>query len=281
MPPAMNPQPSRVPHVLRHESGALASVDAHGAHVLSWIPAGGTERLFLSARSQFADGVAIRGGIPVIFPQFAGEGSLPKHGFARNRFWRLTSAAHDRACWLLEPDDATQSIWPFAFRCELSVALTAKTLDVDLTVHNADRQPFTFTAALHTYLRIDEIADARLGGLGGLQYRNSADGNQRKSETASAVAISGEVDRIYFNAPSSIDLIDGVGEPSRRLRIEQSGFVDTVVWNPGAERGAALGDLEPDGYRRMLCVEAATVGVPITLEPGQQWAGSQRLIAAE
>ena len=63
--------------VLRSRDGALAEVYLHGAHVTSWRPAGTREeRLFLSERSEFRGGAAIRGGIPVIFPQFAAEGPL-------------------------------------------------------------------------------------------------------------------------------------------------------------------------------------------------------------
>ncbi len=58
--------------------GARAVLALHGAHVLSWIPAGGTEQLYLSPQSEFSLGQAIRGGVPVCFPQFATRGSLPR-----------------------------------------------------------------------------------------------------------------------------------------------------------------------------------------------------------
>src|SRR5258705_11634652 len=75
---------------LRAADGATADVYLHGAHVTSWRPTpGDEERLFLSARSEFRPGTAIRGGIPVIFPQFAAEGPLVRHGFARTSEWRL------------------------------------------------------------------------------------------------------------------------------------------------------------------------------------------------
>ena len=83
---------------LRGANGASALIALHGAQLLSWktghssvgdAPADGRERLFLSERARFAEGAAIRGGVPVIFPQFAGRGPLPKHGFARTLPWRL------------------------------------------------------------------------------------------------------------------------------------------------------------------------------------------------
>ena len=69
-----------------------------------------------------------------------------------------------------------------------------------------------------------------------------------------------------------------LSQPGSALRIEQQGFCDTVVWNPGPAKGAALADLEPDGDRHLLCVEAAVVGRPVSLAPGAHWQGSQTLI---
>jgi len=65
------------PHVFRAPDGAQFSATEFGGHVCSWIPAGGKEQLFLSKTSELGSGVAIRGGVPVVFPQFAGMGSLP------------------------------------------------------------------------------------------------------------------------------------------------------------------------------------------------------------
>ena len=60
--------------VLEAPDGARAELYLHGAHVTAWTPAGaGDERLFLSAASEFRADAAIRGGVPVIFPQFAGR----------------------------------------------------------------------------------------------------------------------------------------------------------------------------------------------------------------
>ena len=86
-------------------------------------------------------------------------------------------------------------------------------------------------------------------------------------------AFSGEVDRVYPQAPSPLLLDSGQG----MLQIAAAGFPDVVVWNPGALKGPAFPDLEPQGYRRFVCVEAAAAASPIELEPGQEWSGSQIL----
>jgi len=261
---------------LRSADGASVSVHLRGGHVLAWIPASERDsRLYLSPTSKAAPGVAIRGGVPVIFPQFAGEGPLPKHGFARTARWSLLRRTQDgaeaTAILRLGSSEETLAIWPQPFELRLKITVGGARLSMELSVGNSGRGPMRFTAALHTYLRVAEIGAVRLTGLQGRRYRDSANGGVLKEEPDEAVRITGEVDRIYLDTPPTLTLSEG-------LRIEQAGFTDTVVWNPGPIKAAALGDLEqPDGYRRMLCVEAATVGRPVELASGERWTGSQTL----
>ena len=258
--------------------GARAEIYQHGAHLTSWISAGGAERLYLSRKAQFKPGAAIRGGVPVIFPQFAAEGPLPKHGFARALPWRLVAAQPGQgsasALFALEDTDATRAIWPHAFKAELRVSVGGAALETTLSVENTGESEISFTAALHTYIRVPGIGGVRLHGLQGLHYRDTAQGGTGAVESADSLRIEGEIDRIYFKAPQRLELLDALG----RLRIESAGFVDAVVWNPGAERAAALSDLDAEGYRNFLCVEAAAVGVPLRLAPGARWSGMQRLV---
>lgn len=265
--------------ILSAADGARAEIYAHGAHITSWIPAGGDERLYLSGKALFQSGAAIRGGVPVIFPQFAGEGPLPKHGFARGLPWRLIGVTQPQqggasAVFGLEDSEATRAIWPQAFQLELRVSIGGAVLEATLSIKNSGKSDCSFTAALHTYIRVGEIEAARLRGLHGLRYRDTALSGARSVEAADALRIEGEVDRIYFDAPARLELLDG----TRRLYIESSGFPDAVVWNPGAARAAGFTDLDAEGYRRFLCVEAAVIGTPVSLAPGASWSGTQRLI---
>jgi glucose-6-phosphate 1-epimerase len=262
---------------LQTRDGARAEIHRHGAHVTSWRPADGRERLFLSSRSGFGGSAAIRGGVPVIFPQFAGEGPLPKHGFARNRPWSFVGieAGGSAVRFRLQDSGETRAIWPHAFQAELRVALSGAQLEISLSVFNVGNQSLSFTTALHTYLRVSAISETTVHGLQGLRYRDTAAGGVERSESAAALNILGEVDRIYFDAPARLQL----REPGALTEVRQSGFVDTVVWNPGPQRAAALSDLEADGWKRFLCVEAAVVGRPVQLAPGAGWSGTQTLIA--
>ncbi len=263
--------------VLTAANGAQAEVFEYGGHVTSWRTPDGVERLFLSARSRFGEGHAIRGGVPVIFPQFAGEGPLPKHGFARTRNWHLIQIEHARhkAHLRLEADDATLALWPHPFRTDLYLSLEGRSLAITLKVTNTGEAPFTFTGALHTYLRVTDIASARVTGLQGQVYRDSAagdDAGRRRTDERPALDFAGEVDRIYFDTgPVTLSGDDGT------LTVHAEGFPDVVVWNPGPDKASHLADLEPDGWRHFVCLEAAAIGTPVTLDPGQPFIGTQTL----
>jgi glucose-6-phosphate 1-epimerase len=264
--------------VLRHASGSSAEVYLHGAHVTSWRDASGLERLFLSSRSIFSAGAAIRGGIPVVFPQFADQGPLPRHGFARTAEWTLASvtdgeAGPAEAVLRLADSPATLAAWPHAFALELRVRL-ADTLSVQLTVKNTGAEPFELTAALHTYLRVADVREVRVEGLEGVRYVDRADHDDPRVEPSPHLRISGEVDRVYLDAPGDVHVR---GPAGGGVSVERDGFPDAVVWNPGAEKGSALADMGPDEYRRMLCVEAAAVGQPVVLAAGGEWTGSTTL----
>jgi len=270
---------------LRSPDGASATLLLHGAHLVSWVPAGAGEQLYVSPRSSYASGQAVRGGIPVCFPQFAERGPLPKHGFARTRPWQLVMAERGEddalAVLRLSDDAGTRLIWPHAFEAELSVRLTARSLEIELACENKGEQTFSFTAALHSYLRVQDLADASLIGLGGLHYWDSVDQVERQQRSDMLLPGSPgaeDLDRIYHQLKQDLTLREqGDDGKTRELLIRQQGFEDAVVWNPGAAKCAALADMPPDGYRQMLCVEAAAVEHPLLLEPGQSWIGMQSL----
>src|ERR1700712_4949075 len=79
--------------------GAEGTGALFGAHLLSWKTGDGKERLFCSSHTAIDGSKPIRGGVPVIFPQFNVRGPGLRHGFARVSTWRLVDSAehHGRA----------------------------------------------------------------------------------------------------------------------------------------------------------------------------------------
>ena len=256
--------------------GAEATVLLHGAQIVSWIPAGDVERLYLSPLASAAAGQAVRGGIPIVFPQFAQQGPLPRHGLARDRAWQwVDGQTRDGACigvLRLTDDDATRAIWPHRFEAELTLNVEGQRLDVELAITNRGDAPLHFTAALHSYLRCDDVERARLHGLYGVEYRDALSGKTQQQEL-DPIGFAGAIERIYLDLHSPLSLATAFS----RLAISAEGFPDAVVWNPGPEHH--LADLPADDWRRMLCVEAACVGRPVTLAPGAEWAARQSLQA--
>ena len=261
--------------------GASATIALHGAHLLSWKPAGAPEQLYLSPRSEFVPGKAIRGGVPVCFPQFADRGSLPKHGFARTLPWELVSHEQGKddalAVLRLRDSEATRALWPHAFELELSVRVGGRVLDIELACENIGDAPLTFTTALHTYLRVADLDDVSVEGLSGLRYFDSikqAEALQRMDLLLPGGKGVLDLDRIYFGLKERPLLVT---EGRRQLQISQLGLDDAVVWNPGPDRCAKLADMSPEGWSEMLCVEAATIGLPVELPAGETWVGRQSL----
>lgn len=269
--PGMNSLPKVI---LSSPAGSRAEVYLHGAHVTSWIPAGDDERLFLSAASEFRDGAAIRGGVPVVFPQFSIWGPLPKHGFVRNRAWELIGVADGSARFQLRDAEDTRAIWPHAFLAEFTVTVRERQLALELAITNRGEQPFTFTAALHTYLLVEDIATTTIAGLAQARYFDALT-KQEAVQTEAALTFPGEIDRVYFDV-AQVTLHDG----QRSLEVQKVGFPDSVIWNPGAKLAATLSDLEPGSDQHFVCVEAAIFRAPITVEPYQTWRGGQCLISA-
>ena len=260
--------------------GARVEAYSHGAQVTSWKPASGEERLYLSGRSTFAPDAAIRGGVPIIFPQFGGMGALPKHGFARVLEWepvRAGRASNGRgeAHFRLAANQHTRATWNHDFSASFVVNVEGMSLALALSVLNEDEVPFQFTAALHTYLLVDDVRSSVVHGLEGVPFRDSAAGGVERRQADPELRATGELDRIYLGVGAPLEVRDAV----RRTRVSMRGFSDVVVWNPGAERAASLPDMEPGGWLRMLCVEAAVVGTPVRLEPGERWTGQQTLTA--
>jgi glucose-6-phosphate 1-epimerase len=268
--------PSPAARVRLQRGADHAEIATHGAQVLSWQCAG-RERLYLSPRATFAPGQAIRGGVPVIFPQFSDRGSGLRHGFARLREWEVQlSADPAEAHFSLHQNEDSLRYWPHAFRAELVVTLLERSLSIALQITNSGTETLAFTAALHSYIRVNDLAETQLAGLEGQPYLDSTQAGAMAIQPEAPLQFGCETDRIYPDAMASLQLFDGTGA----LRIEQDGFRDVVVWNPGAALSTRLGDLGPGEHVHFVCVEAASVARPVQLAPAATWEGRQVLTVA-
>jgi glucose-6-phosphate 1-epimerase len=245
----------------------------HGAHLTSWRPAGGEEVIFLSQRSQFEPGKAIRGGIPVCFPWFRNKVDDPKapsHGFVRTKDWQLDSIEMRgdgvMVSLTTNSDEGTKAWWPHDFhllhRLILGTALTQ-----ELIVSNTGATPLRFEEALHTYYRVGGAEAVRISGLDGVAYLDNTDGNREKRQVGDIV-FKAQTDSAYMDTTHSVEIADPVLH--RRIRLTKQNSRTTVVWNPWSTGAQSLADLG-DEWRAMACVEASNMrAYGVDLAPGQQ-----------
>jgi D-hexose-6-phosphate mutarotase len=114
-----------------------------------------------------------------------------------------------------------------------------------------------FEEALHTYFAISDISTIAISGLAGTTYIDKTDAARRKPQTAALVTITAETDRVYLDTPGRCAIEDRGWH--RRVVIEKLGAASSVVWNPWAEKAAAMVDLGDPAWRGMVCVETGNI----------------------
>jgi glucose-6-phosphate 1-epimerase len=254
-----------------------ATVALHGAHLLSWVPAGQRDVFWLSPQA-LPEPAAIRGGVPVCWPWFARQGqpaSAAQHGPVRNLPWQISTihgCSDDEISLSLQPCDDNNTPANAAPGLQVSLRITlGQTMQQTLHTHNLGSpgsRPFTLTQALHSYFAVGDAAQVGIEGLTGLPYqdrlRNLAFDVQRDP-----FALDQACDRTYAHpdpsAPAShrYELVDPVWQ--RRIVIDTHGSQSVVVWNPGSEGARRMADVPDDGWQDFFCVETSNAGPDVVL----------------
>jgi len=252
---------------------ASGEIYLHGAHVTSWQPTGADEALYVSSKSKWQDGAAIRGGVPVCFPWFstrAEDPRSPAHGLVRTKAWQLegiTHADHDVTIALSTSfDESTRKTWFGDFHL-LFCATFGEQLRLELIVTNHGTSSFRFEEALHSYFRVGNVAAAKLRGLNGAVYIDKTNALREKHQRGDIV-ITSETDRIYRSTLATVEIEDPASR--RRLLVAKENSRDTVIWNPWSDKAKAMSDVGPEEWRQFVCVETCNVGDhAINLPPAQ------------
>lgn len=256
-----------------------AELYLHGAHLTQWQPTGHEPVLFLSERSAYAPGKAIRGGVPIIFPWFGPRTPTacsdrtdgPVHGFARTAEWTLAFAALSgddlHLTLTLGPDDNSRALGFDNFQLVYELTLGAE-IQLKLTVVNLSDAPLCFEEALHSYFYVGDAQQIGIIGLGDTEYLDKMDGFKRKHQKETPLRLIGATDRPYLNTAMPVNIDDPILK--RRITVDKANSQTTVVWNPWSELCAKLADMDPNGWLTMACVETANVAENgITLAPGE------------
>jgi glucose-6-phosphate 1-epimerase len=269
--------------------GTSVTVLKHGATVISWI-LDTKEQLWLSSAAKLDGSKPVRGGIPLVFPQFGKktEGNtkeLPQHGFARSTEWEFLGQVKENPPTVqfgLGPELVDADVlakWEggeYDFSLILTVELAKESLKTEIEVLNTGKVAFEFNWLFHTYLRVDDIEDVLVSNLPGtLCYDQLL--KQSYEEKQPVVHFHEEVDRIYqkINDDTIIQVVE-LGHPVHTLK--RDGLPDVVVWNPWTAKSGGMADFEPKkGYKNMVCIEPGYVSEFKRLEAGENWKGAQLL----
>lgn len=257
------------PYLSRRQAGDLpvlvinhprtrAAIALQGAQLLAWQPGGEKPVIWLSDKTPFTSGKAIRGGVPICWPWFGPAGE-PAHGFARTQAWTLS--AHDEnddgvmLTFVLESNAQTKKLWPHDFTLFARFRL-GQHCEIELEAHG----DFEATGALHSYFQVADISGVEVSGLGAAyidKVNNGAQGTLTGKQT-----YPGRIDRI-FTRPEDCSLIsDKSGQ--RCIEVYHHYHSDVVTWNPGAELACSMSDMTNDGYKTMVCVETARITTAMT-----------------
>jgi glucose-6-phosphate 1-epimerase len=252
---------------------AAGEMYLHGAHVTSWKPAGREEVLFLSSRSLWEDGRAIRGGIPICFPWFgnkADDPEAPAHGFVRTKSWQLESIAQAengiRVSMFTESDEGSRRWWPGDFFLTYRVTF-GEELVLELVMTNTGKTAQRFEEALHAYHKVGNVLKARVAGLDRVEYIDKTDSNRKKIQNGE-IAVVSETDRVYLNTSGAIEVEDA--QMRRRTRVSKENSLTTVVWNPWVQKAQSMPDFGDNEWMNMICIETSNVAdFAVDLAPGQ------------
>ncbi|KAK7829333.1 putative glucose-6-phosphate 1-epimerase [Quercus suber] len=204
-----------------------------------------------SARAIFKPPKAVRGGIPICFPQFGSRGLLEQHGFARNKIWVIDenppplhpNDSNGKAYidLLLKPSEENMKVWPHSFEFRLRVSLAEDGyLTMISRIRNINCKPFSFSFAYRTYISISDISEVRVEGLETFDYFDNLCDKERFTEQGDALTFESEVDRVYLSSSDVIAVLDH--ERKRTFTIRREGLPDVGVWNPWEKMSKSIAD---------------------------------------
>ncbi|WP_425477549.1 lytic murein transglycosylase [Stenotrophomonas terrae] len=249
---------------------STAAISVFGGQLLSFVPNGGQDVMWLSPTAKQAS-TPIRGGAPVCWPYFSRQGQsndVPAHGFVRTVAWQLRDARRetDGSVVLTLAPPVLDSL---DLRLQMVLRI-GRTLEQELITENTGSRVQTFTQALHNYFNVSDALKVDVTGLDGLTYLDKLDnGNahvQKGDWNLRDPRDPGRSDRLYTQAGGHYVLRDPGFK--RAIDISTSGSRTAVVWNAGEAGAAKMEDIGA-AWRNYVCVEAANAGPDvIELAPG-------------
>ena len=249
-----------------------AIVSLYAGHVLSWQPTSEREVFWLSEATKYAQGSAIRGGIPLCWPWFGPKAGEVNHGFTRTSIWQLDSvSSNDNGVSLILTfsGESLAKTWPYRFKLTQTLFF-GDVFKQTLKIDNLGEQAFEHSGALHSYFHVSQPEQACVPNLTNIPYYDKLTDSEKCTRL---IDCRGPKDRVY-KSNEALALLDyGF---NRKLVISTTGSQDWVLWNPGQEVASSMSDIHPRGEQHFVCLEAGFTK-PLTLAAGQSYEVSQEI----
>ena len=163
--------------------------------------------------------------------------------------WIYPEAHHERT--VLEPNAAIKDQYAHPFELAYVITLAEHELSTNLHVKNTSLSTtpaMEFQALFHNYIRAPAY-EARVSPLLGLSYYDKTEATEEaratpKKETREGVDVLKFTDSVYEDAPGRYDVLWGAGG----IEVVTKNLKDVVLWNPQAEAGSKIGDMEAGGW---------------------------------
>jgi len=257
-------------------NSAISEISLYGAHVMSFVPKGQKDILWMSPNCIYQEGTPLRGGIPICLPWFSAhptDTTKPMHGFVRLNTWNVleTKAIDDNTTCIklgIKSNENTKKLWNEDFETELLV-MVGKKLEVKLTYINLSKNDVTISCALHSYFSIGNNDTTCIEGLLETDYLDNLENQKQKKQTEKLLNIDKEINRRYINTTNDCLIHDK--ELGRIVRVAKQNSNASVVWNPFSETIKTMKDLPHEGYKSFVCIEAANINTDArTLKPNEK-----------
>ncbi len=242
----------------------------YGAHIMAYTPARGTDILWLSPQTRMAEGMPIRGGIPLCLPWFGPHpDNFPMHGFARLSMWNVDAITCNDdgttgVSLSLRDSAPSRDMWPHAFLFRLDIVVGTE-LTLSFSAQNLSQKPAAFAFAFHTYFAIGELGRTIVNGLDNMAYIDRLDDGKRKQE-AGPIVLGGEIQRLYGDVGDT----QSIASPRGTYTITGTARC-ALVWNPGTN-DAGVPDIGANRHKEFVCVERLdAVDWAVTLSPEETY----------
>lgn len=257
---------------------ATGKIALQGAHVMAWQPKFlANPVLWLSSNARYVKGRSIRGGVPICWPWFGAhptDSTLCPHGFVRVIPWRVmdidaTPTGATRIIMEMQQTEEAQRQLSYPYELTLTITI-GRRLRVDLATTNHAEHPFVISEAFHTYFNVSDLSNIKITGMQDHVYLDKLLKYERNVEHNPLTFDGSEYDRVYVNHSSDCAIHDSGF--NRIIHVSKSGSDTTVVWNPGPDKAATMGDMGvEDEWRKTICVETTNaMDNMVVINPGRK-----------